>query len=203
MVAKLTPQHLTKAWTSISTIIPTEEVAAQRPRPVSTTLAQSQRSIRTSPPPSPTPRYLLPHPNNPPAVQTLDEMEWERGLWGAAMNGNLTKCRALLSKGSALPNDRDSAGYTALHYAARGGKLDVCQLLVKHGADVNAKTCQGLATPLHRAAYMGHDAVCAFLLEHGAGVPMQRLQHTCITRDTPVWGMRDMFSRCQSSMMMA
>lgn len=98
-------------------------------------------------------------------------MEWERGLWGSAMSGDATKCERLLAQGKVHANERDSAGYTALHYAARAGKLEVCRVLVgRHHADVNAKTKEGQATPLHRAAYMGRDDICAYLIENGARV---------------------------------
>lgn len=98
-------------------------------------------------------------------------MEWERGLWGSAMSGDVAKCERLLAKGGVAADDRDSSGYAALHYAARAGKLEVCRLLVgRHHADVNATTCKGLATPLHRAAYMGHDDICTYLIEKGARV---------------------------------
>jgi len=105
------------------------------------------------------------------ATQTLDEMEWERGLWGAAMSGDAARCERLLAQGKAHVDERDSAGYTALHYASRAGKLAVCHILVdRYKADANAKTQQGRATPLHRAAYMGHDEICAYLVEKGARV---------------------------------
>ena len=107
-------------------------------------------------------------------MQSLDEMEWERGLWGSAMSGDVAKCERLLDKGGVAADDRDSSGYAALHYAARAGKLEVCRLLVgRHHADVNATTCKGLATPLHRAAYMGHDDICTYLIEKGARVRTQ------------------------------
>lgn len=75
-------------------------------------------------------------------------------------------CRELLAGGRA-PSERDSAGYTALHYAARAGKKDVCMLLLSARADVNAVTVGG-ATSLHRAAFCGHDDVVALLLRSGA-----------------------------------
>ncbi len=110
---------------------------------------------------------------NTQAVQTLDELDFERGLWTAAMNGNLSKCKKLLEKGT-NPNIRDDSGYTALHYAARSGKLDICRLLVEdYHADVNVKTREGLATPLHRAAFMGRNEVCKFLIQQGARVNEQ------------------------------
>lgn len=58
------------------------------------------------------------------AVQTLEEMEFERGLLGAAKDGDLQKVRSLLIKAHD-PNKRDQYGYTPLHYAARAGHLKV------------------------------------------------------------------------------
>nr|XP_015835537.1 PREDICTED: ankyrin repeat domain-containing protein 39 isoform X3 [Tribolium castaneum] len=83
--------------------------------------------------------------------QSLDELEFERGLWSAAQYGDLDRALHLLNKGFGV-DQRDAAGYTPLHYAARNGHLDICKLLVAKGACLDAVTCQGKATPLHRAA---------------------------------------------------
>ncbi len=45
--------------------------------------------------------------------QTLDEMEFERGLWSAALNGELDRVQQLLSQ-SCDVNAPDTASYTAL-----------------------------------------------------------------------------------------
>lgn len=91
------------------------------------------------------------HPS--PASQSLDEMDFERGIWYAAQYGDLERVKSLLSK-SADPNQRDSAGYTALHYAARNSHKEVCQMLICCGADINAQT-KGGVTALCRAAASG------------------------------------------------
>jgi ankyrin repeat protein len=83
--------------------------------------------------------------------QSLDELEFERGLWYAAQYGDIDRTSHLLDKGFCV-DKRDAAGYTALHYAARNGHLNVCRLLLDKGACVDAVTHQGKATPLHRAA---------------------------------------------------
>ncbi|XP_039624492.1 ankyrin repeat domain-containing protein 39 [Polypterus senegalus] len=98
--------------------------------------------------------------------QTLDEMEFERGIWSAAMNGELDRVKGFLDKGT-NPCIVDKFGYTALHYASRSGSLSVCRILLQHGACVNAQT-RGGATSLHRAAYCGHGDVVALLLSSGA-----------------------------------
>lgn len=84
--------------------------------------------------------------------QTLDEMEFERGIWHAAQYGELEKVEKFIHRGMDV---RDKSGYTALHYAARNGHVEVCKLLLKNGADVNATTKSGGATALHRAATAG------------------------------------------------
>ncbi|XP_039875678.1 ankyrin repeat domain-containing protein 39 isoform X2 [Simochromis diagramma] len=105
--------------------------------------------------------------------QTLYEMDFERGIWSAAMNGDLERVKYLVQKGTD-PNLRDSAGYTALHYGSRSGHLSVCKFLLENGACASPQTPGG-ATPLHRSAYCGHlnvaaegghEEVCQLLDEH-------------------------------------
>lgn len=93
------------------------------------------------------------HPHSSSGVcQTLDEMEFERGIWHAAQYGELEKVEKLILRGVDV---RDKSGYTALHYAARNGHAEVCKLLLMNGANVNAVTKSGCATALHRAASAG------------------------------------------------
>lgn len=98
--------------------------------------------------------------------QTLGELDFERGIWGAALDGNIGRIENILNKGS-NPSVCDSSGYTALHYAARNGKESACKILLKHGAKPNVQTPGG-ATPLHRAAYVGHTSIVSLLLQHNA-----------------------------------
>ncbi|KAG8440943.1 hypothetical protein GDO86_006616 [Hymenochirus boettgeri] len=98
--------------------------------------------------------------------QTVDEMDFERGIWSAALDGDLSRVRSLIQKG-ADPNLPDNFGYTALHYSSRKGSLPVCSFLLDNGANSNAQT-HGGTTALHRAAYRGHFEVVQLLLEHGA-----------------------------------
>lgn len=86
--------------------------------------------------------------------QTLDELDFERGIWFAAQYGDIDRVNKLLSQGTHV-DVCDNAGYTALHYAARGGHLGVCKLLLSRGANINATTKSGQATALHRAATAG------------------------------------------------
>lgn len=104
--------------------------------------------------------------------QTLAEMDFDRGPWTAAMNGDFQAVLKYLKDGG-LPNIKDSAGYTALHYAARNGNEESCRALLSYGALVNATTKSGHATPLHRAASSGHVFVVKLLLDNRADSLMQ------------------------------
>ncbi|KAF2903563.1 hypothetical protein ILUMI_02636 [Ignelater luminosus] len=99
--------------------------------------------------------------------QTLDELDFERGIWYAAQCGDTKKVEKLLSQGTNV-DQRDSAGYTALHYAARNGHLDVCKVLLRNGADINSTTKSGRATALHRACSADKVHMVKFLLENKA-----------------------------------
>ncbi|XP_063838739.1 ankyrin repeat domain-containing protein 39 [Ostrinia nubilalis] len=114
--------------------------------------------------------------SNQSVCQTLSEMDWERGLWYAAFNGDIERVNALISKASNIKdtvNAPDNSGYTALHYAARNGHTDVCDILIKNGACIDAQTKSGKATPLHKAAAAGNTTAVKFLIDSGATVDMQ------------------------------
>lgn len=86
--------------------------------------------------------------------QTIDEIEFEKGLWYAAQTGDSERVAVLLRKGAAV-NGEDAAGYVALHYAARHGHKGVCEQLLSVRANVDAVTRAGRATALHRACTAG------------------------------------------------
>ncbi|XP_038240706.1 ankyrin repeat domain-containing protein 39 [Dermochelys coriacea] len=114
------------------------------------------------------PGSCCPHgPAVPGAHQTAAEMDFERGVWSAALDGDLGRVRKLLVGKRVDPSQPDLAGYTALHYASRNGHGAVCQFLLQSGARCNAQT-HGGATALHRASYCGHVDVARLLLAHGA-----------------------------------
>lgn len=106
-------------------------------------------------------------PAVPGVHQTAAEMDFERGVWSAALDGDLGRVRKLLVEKRVDPSQPDLAGYTALHYASRNGHGAVCQFLLQSGARCNAQT-HGGATALHRASYCGHVDVARLLLAHGA-----------------------------------
>ncbi|XP_073509796.1 ankyrin repeat domain-containing protein 39 isoform X2 [Phyllobates terribilis] len=103
---------------------------------------------------------------SPGVRETVQEMDFQRGIWAAAMDGDLMRVQRFIEKGTD-PNLPDNFGYTALHYSSRHGHLPVCSFLLKSGADGNAQT-HGGSTALHRAAYCGHSQVVRLLLENGA-----------------------------------
>ncbi|KAJ3278534.1 Ankyrin repeat domain-containing protein 39 [Borealophlyctis nickersoniae] len=98
--------------------------------------------------------------------QDLTELQFERSLHGGAHRGDLERVRALLKKSNV--DDRDTVGYTALHYASRQGHQDVCKALMDAGADPNARTKGLQTTPLHRAALADHVAIISMLLKNRA-----------------------------------
>lgn len=103
------------------------------------------------------------HKHTQPAQQTLSDMDFDRGIWNAAIYNELERVRDFIKKGQAM--SRDDCDYTALHYAARNGNEQICKLLLEEGkVDVNAVTKAG-ATALHRAAMMGHLNIVKMLAE--------------------------------------
>src|SRR5580658_3519789 len=66
-------------------------------------------------------------------------------------------------------NDRDYAGYTALHWAAYADHLAAAKILVQHGANLEAAENGGL-TALEVAVCYLHPDIAQFLLEKGANV---------------------------------
>ena len=46
-------------------------------------------------------------------VQTIEEIDFERGIWQAAVSGNLKRVKKMINEGT-NPNVTDNYGYTAL-----------------------------------------------------------------------------------------
>lgn len=105
-------------------------------------------------------------------AESLDEMDFQRSLAGAAQAGDVGRMRGLIARGAKVDGDGES-GYAPLHYAARHGHVQACLLLLQSGAQVDRRTRAGQATSLHRAAYAGHTEVVKALLQHGANVEAQ------------------------------
>eukprot|EP00668_Euglena_longa_P015532 GGOE01019621.1.p1 GENE.GGOE01019621.1~~GGOE01019621.1.p1 ORF type:complete len:185 (-),score=38.70 GGOE01019621.1:82-594(-) len=103
-----------------------------------------------------------------PVQQSLQELDFDRGPWPAALRGDTGALRALLVRDPAAAMAQDGAGYTPLHYAARAGHVGTMELLISRKADPNAETRSGRSTPLHRAAYCGHRDAVQLLLTHRA-----------------------------------
>lgn len=95
--------------------------------------------------------------------QSLNELEFERGIWHAAQTGDFDRLRKLIQRGEDVDRT-DLAGYTALHYASRNGFLEICNYLIRNGANVDAITRAGRATALHRACSTGNSLVVFRLL---------------------------------------
>ena len=115
-----------------------------------------------------------------PYDQSLSEIEFQRGIWQAALNNNIPKVKELLSKGYNV-NEIDVSGYTALHYAARNKHFEMVKLLLEHNACVNCTTKAGQDTPLHRAAYVGHLGIVKALVNKGACTDLRNIDgQTCL-----------------------
>ena len=104
--------------------------------------------------------------------QSLSEIEFQRGIWQAALDNDLSRIKQLLDKGFDI-NSTDSSGYTALHYAARNNHVDLVRFLISNGACVNCSTRAGGDTPLHRAVYMGNLEIVQCLVGNGASILLQ------------------------------
>ena len=59
--------------------------------------------------------------------QTLDEMDFERGLWSAALNGETTRIDKLMMQGADV-NKEDSSGYSPLVCSATHRSMLICKV---------------------------------------------------------------------------
>lgn len=121
--------------------------------------------------------------------QTLDELEFERGLWSAACDGDLNKCKELLQRGH-NPSKPDNSGFTPLHYAVRSASKELVECLLEAGSDVNAQTKAGKATALHRACSRGRPEIVELLIKYNCNpnIPDEdgkTALHLCATESSP------------------
>jgi len=107
-------------------------------------------------------------PVNPSLHQNLDEMEFERSIFQAAIDNNVGKIRGFSKSHDFNVNATDNYGYSALHYASRNGHLQAAKCLVGLGANVNLPTTGLQATALHRAVTAGKVDMVKYLLTVGA-----------------------------------
>lgn len=110
--------------------------------------------------------------------QTVDELDFERSLCGAASSNDIARAIKLLERSEGkrrnTVNECDQYGYSPLHYACRNGNLEMVELMLKHGAEVNKLTKSTRATPLHRACYAGQNQIVRLLLStHSCDVSLQ------------------------------
>ena len=70
---------------------------------------------------------------------------------------------------SAIINEHDEDGYTALHCCAYSNSVEVALLLIECGAEIEARSGDGW-TPLHSAARWNNDEMASILLSRGADV---------------------------------
>ncbi len=112
----------------------------------------------------------------------------------SALHGNLDAVKYWIEQGTS-PDQKEGAGYAALHFIAKLQRYDGTQLenqlavvryLLANGADVNLRD-QGEMTPLLWAAVRGKIPVARLLLQNGADVNAQ----DSIRKRTPMhWAIR-------------
>lgn len=111
-------------------------------------------------------KIMCSHQSSSSTTQTLEELDFDRGLWSAACDGDLKRCKELLQRGHD-PSKPDKSGYTPLHYAVRSGSEELVECLLKGGANINAQTRGGKSTALHRACNRGRPEIVQLLIKYG------------------------------------
>ena len=100
-------------------------------------------------------------------VPRLD-VQWTP-LTSAAMGGQATLVKILITKYGARVDNPNTQGMTALTAAAFAGFPEICQILLDHGANIEAPGLRG-ETALIGAASGGHGATVDLLMKHGANI---------------------------------
>lgn len=106
--------------------------------------------------------------NHPGADQVQSREDKMNVLLEACKKGNRSLVMELLQRGI-KPNEKDSIGYTALHYAAANGNIEIVNALLEAGADVNSSAADGY-TALHAAGTERSLSVVQALLGAKANV---------------------------------
>ncbi|KAG5793661.1 hypothetical protein H9Q69_007311 [Fusarium xylarioides] len=73
----------------------------------------------------------------------------------------------------AKTDEKDSSGYTPLHYASWYGHLDIVKLLLESNSSSINATGNDMWTPLHLAIWGEHDRVVSYLIGKGADLDME------------------------------
>ncbi|KAF2075318.1 hypothetical protein CYY_003395 [Polysphondylium violaceum] len=108
--------------------------------------------------------HICNHVTSSSVSQSLDELSFERGIWGSVLSGDYDRVDTLLNKNKDLSNARDSSGFYPIHYAARSdSNFRILALLIDNGADPNLQTLGG-ATALHRSSFCGSVKNTDYLL---------------------------------------
>lgn len=88
-------------------------------------------------------------------------------LLDAARKGDLKRIQKLLDSGADV-NQRDTTGFTALHWAAMTNKQEVAKFLIQKKADINAREFQYKLSPLDVARSRGFKDMVGLLIKNGA-----------------------------------
>jgi len=88
-------------------------------------------------------------------------------LMSAVADNDVDGVRFFSKAGSALVNQKNFGGATALHMACRENNFEIAKILIENGADINAVDNEGW-TPLMRAALSGNKEIIDLLLSKNA-----------------------------------
>lgn len=92
-------------------------------------------------------------------------------LHEAVIDKDIERVQELLlsTKLKEIVNLRDTAGWTALHFAAQEGSIEIAKLLIEAGAEIDAQDSHG-NTPLMKAVFnsKGQGDMILLLRQHGA-----------------------------------
>ncbi|CAF1118059.1 unnamed protein product [Didymodactylos carnosus] len=107
--------------------------------------------------------------------ETLEEFDFRRGIWSHAQNNDYDELKKFIEdkKSTLNINQKDSSGYTALHYSVRHQPAKIVLLLLENKADPNIVTNAGHSTPLHRAALFNNLEAVKYLIDYGAKVDIK------------------------------